>query len=290
MDIAIRAMDSSGSIRAIAAVTTEMVRKAAEIHKCSATAAAALGRSLTAASILGMTLKDDSNTLTLQIRGGGQVGKIVAVANARGEVKGYADFPQADLPLNSAGKLDVGGLVGKEGYLMVIKDLGLKEPYIGQVNLISGEIAEDLAAYFTYSEQIPSAVALGVLVDVDLSVLAAGGYLIQLMPDAEPEIVDRLERRLKEVKPISTLINESYSPEQVLEYVLQDQGLKILEKRSLKLVCDCSRERLESVLISLGKEEIKSMLEQEGRAEVTCHFCNKKYVFDADDLKKILEA
>lgn len=288
MDIAVRAMDSSAGIRAFAVSTTGLAREAAAIHKCSATAAAALVRVLTAGCIMGMTLKGERDLLTIQVKGGGPAGKIIAVANSRGEVKGYADFPQADLPLNPLGKLDVGGLVGRDGYLTVIKDLGLKEPYIGQVNLVSGEIGDDITAYYSYSEQAPTATALGVLVDRDLSILAAGGYMIQLMPDAGPGIADRLGKRLKNMDAVSSLINRGYSPEQILKYVLDDKNISILEERSLKLACDCSRERIERVLISLGKEEIRNILEQEGKAEITCHFCNQRYVFREEELKNML--
>lgn len=289
MDYAVRAMNKTGHIRAIASVTTGLVGEAAKLHRCSPTAAAALGRSLTAAAITGLMLKNDSDRLTLQVTGGGPIGRIVVVANARGEVKGYVDNPQADLPLNTAGKLDVGGVVGRRGQLTIIKDLGLKEPYIGKVDLVSGEIAEDMAAYFTYSEQTPSAVALGVLVDTDLTVRAAGGYLIQLMPGATEEEAARIEERLYKAKPVSALIDEGLNPEEVLKHVLQDNDLKFLEKKPLMFKCDCSKERLEEVLISLGKDEIKDLLEKEGKAELVCHFCNERYVFEAEELKKLLE-
>jgi molecular chaperone Hsp33 len=288
VDYAVRAMDKRGHIRAFAAVTTGLVGQAAKLHRCSPTAAAALGRSLTAAALTGLMLKNDSDRLTLQVMGGGPIGRIVVVANARGEVKGYVDNPAADLPLNAAGKLDVGGVVGKKGQLTIIKDLGLKEPYIGKVDLVSGEIAEDMAAYFTYSEQTPSAVALGVLVDKDLSVRAAGGYLVQLMPGVGEEEAAGIEERLYGIKPVSALIDEGLSPEEILKHVLQDNGLKFLEKRPLSLKCDCSRERLEEVLISLGKEDIRDLLEKEGKAELVCHFCNKKYVFEAEELEGLL--
>jgi molecular chaperone Hsp33 len=288
VDYAVRAMDKRGHVRVFAAVTTGLVGQAAKLHRCSATAAAALGRSLTAAALTGLMLKNDRDRLTLQVLGGGPIGRIVVVANARGEVKGYVDNPAADLPLNAAGKLDVGGVVGKKGQLTIIKDLGLKEPYIGKVDLVSGEIAEDMAAYFTYSEQTPSAVALGVLVDKDLSVRAAGGYLVQLMPGVGEEEAAGIEERLYGIKPVSALIDEGLSPEEILKHVLQDNGLKFLEKRPLSLKCDCSRERLEEVLISLGKEDIRDLLEKEGKAELVCHFCNKKYVFEAEELEGLL--
>ncbi len=289
MDYAVRAMNKTGHVRAIASVTTGLVGEAAILHRCSPTAAAALGRSLTAATITGLMLKNDSDRLTLQVTGGGPIGRIVVVANARGEVKGYVDNPQADLPLSPAGKLDVGGVVGKKGQLTIIKDLGLKEPYIGKVDLVSGEIAEDMAAYFTYSEQTPSAVALGVLVDTDLTVRAAGGYLVQLMPGAGEEEAARIEERLYKVKPVSALINEGLNPEELLKHVLQDNELKFLEKKPLMFKCDCSKERLEEVLISLGKDDIRDLLEREGKAELMCHFCNERYVFEADELNKLLE-
>jgi molecular chaperone Hsp33 len=289
MDYAVRALNKTGHIRAIASVTTGLVGKAAKLHQCSPTAAAALGRCLTAATITGLMLKNDSDRLTLQVTGGGPIGRIVVVANARGEVKGYVDNPQADLPLSPAGKLDVGGVVGRKGQLIIIKDLGLKEPYIGKVDLVSGEIAEDMAAYFTYSEQTPSAVALGVLVDTDLTVRAAGGYLVQLMPGATEEEAARIEERLYKAKPVSALIDEGLNPEEVLKHILQDNDLKFLEKKPLMFKCDCSRERLEEVLISLGKDDIRDLLEREGKAELVCHFCNERYVFEAEELKKILE-
>jgi molecular chaperone Hsp33 len=290
MDYAVRAIDSSGSIRAFAAVTTRLAGQAAEIHRCSPTGAAALGRSLTAAFLMGLMFKNDNNRLTLQIAGGGPLGRIVVVANALGEVKGYADVPQADLPLKPSGKLDVGGLVGKDGCLTVIKDLGLKEPYLGKVELVSGEIAEDMAAYFTYSEQTPSAVALGVLVGTNLSVRASGGYLIQLMPDAGDRKAERIQERLMDIKPVSMLVDEGYSPEGILEHVLQGTDLRFLETKPLKLKCDCSKKRLEEVLISLGKDDIKDMLEKDGKAEVVCHFCNSRYLFNAGELERLLEA
>lgn len=288
MDYAVRALDSSGNIRAFAAVTTDMVNRAADIHRCSATAAAALGRSLTAASMLGLMLKDRKNKLTLQIKGGGPIGKIVVVANAMGAVKGYADNPRADLPIRPDGKLDVGGVVGKDGYLTVIKDLGLKEPYIGQVQLLSGEIGEDMAAYFTYSEQVPSAVALGVLVGTDLRIQAAGGYMLQIMAGAGEETIAYLEKRLGVVKPVSTMVKEGYTPEKMLEYILQDRGVRILEKTPIMFKCDCSKERLEEVIVSLGEEEIRSIIEKEGQAEVVCHFCNQKYIFNRKELGELL--
>ena len=289
MDYAVRALNKTGHIRAIASVTTGLVGEAAKLHRCSPTAAAALGRCLTAATITGLMLKNDSDRLTLQVTGGGPIGRIVVVVNARGEVKGYVDNPQADLPLSPAGKLDVGGVVGKKGQLTIIKDLGLKEPYIGKVDLVSGEIAEDMAAYFTYSEQTPSAVALGVLVDTDLTVRAAGGYLIQLMPGATEIEAAMIEERLYKAKPVSALIDEGLNPEEVLKHVLQDNDLKFLEKKPLMFKCDCSKERLEEVLISLGKDDIRDLLEREGKAELVCHFCNERYVFEAEELKKLLE-
>ncbi|AFS77919.1 33 kDa chaperonin [Gottschalkia acidurici 9a] len=287
-DYIVRAMDKGGNIRVFVASTTNLVEEARQTHNTAPTATAALGRTLTAASLMGNTLKNDSDTISLQIMGSALIKNVLAVSNNKGEVKGYISNPNANPPLKRKGKLDVGAAIG-EGKLIVIRDLGLREPYIGQSDLVSGEIAEDLTNYFVYSEQQPSAVALGVLVDVDLSVRAAGGYIIQILPNADEEIISKLEQRLSNVEPVSTLIDKKYSPEDILEYICDGIEMKITETKDLKLVCDCSTDRIEKVLISMGERELTDIIEEDGEAEVVCHFCNHKYKFNKEELIKILE-
>lgn len=286
-DYIVRAIDEKGTIRLLVASSTNIVEEARKTHNTSASATAALGRTLTASSIMGLMMKGDEDTLTLQIKGNGPLGKIVTVSNSLGKVKGYVDNPVADLPSKSKGKLDVGGVVGKDGILTVIRDLGLKEPYIGQSNLISGEIAEDLTYYFANSEQQPSVVSLGVLVDVDLSVKAAGGYILQLLPEVSGEDIDRIEKNIKKSKPISTMIDNGYTPEKIIDEVFGDFNMEILEKHHIYYECDCSKERVEKALVSLGKKEIEDIIKEDGGAEIVCHFCNKKYNFGEEELKSL---
>ncbi len=288
-DYLIRGIDKEGTIRFFAATTTNLVERARQLHNTSPTATAALGRALTAAAILGVTLKNEDDILTFKIKGDGPIGNIVTVANNRGEVKGYVGNPYADLPGRSDGKLDVAGLVGKNGYLMIIKDMGLKEPYIGYTNLVSGEIAEDLANYFYASEQQPTAISLGVLVDTDISARAAGGYMIQLLPGVRDEYIDRIEEIIKNAKPISTLVDEGLSAEGILKELFGEFQVEILDRIPLKFSCDCSREKTRKVLISLGKEELSRIIEEDGKAEVVCHFCNKKYNFTREELMELLK-
>lgn len=288
-DYLIRGIDKEGTIRFFAATTTNLVERARQLHNTSPTATAALGRALTAATILGVTLKNEDDKLTFKIKGDGPIGNIVTVANNRGEVKGYVGNPYADLPGRSDGKLDVAGLVGKNGYLMIIKDMGLKEPYIGYTNLVSGEIAEDLANYFYASEQQPTAISLGVLVDTDISARAAGGYMIQLLPGVRDEYIDRIEEIIKNAKPISTLVDEGLSAEGILKELFGEFQVEILDRIPLKFSCDCSREKTRKVLISLGKEELSRIIEEDGKAEVVCHFCNKKYNFTREELMELLK-
>lgn len=262
---------------------------ARKIHGTSPTATAALGRSITAAAILGITMKGKKDILTFKIKGDGPIGSIITVSNNEGEVKGYVDNPYADLPSRPDGKLDVGGIVGKNGQLAIIKDLGLKEPYIGYSNLVSGEIAEDLVHYFYLSEQQPSAINLGVLVDEDISVKAAGGYILQLLPHVKEEDINRIEEILKNAKPISTLIEEGLSPEQVMETLFVEFEMGILEKKYVEYKCNCNIEKIEEVLLSLGKEEINNIIEEDEKAEIVCHFCNKKYRFSKEDLLKLID-
>lgn len=287
-DYLIRGIDKLGRLRIFVASTTNLVEEAREMHGTSPTATAALGRSLTAASMMGIMMKNDNDTLTLKINGGGPIGNILIVAKNKGKVKGYVDHPEADVPPKSKGKLDVGRLVGREGMMTTIMDLGLKEPYIGQANLISGEIAEDLANFYVLSEQQPSAVSLGVLVNKDRTVLAAGGYIIQLLPGILDEDISKIENALAKVEPVSTLIAKGLSPEEIMNEILGDFDMQVLDKVDLKFQCDCSREKIENVIISLGKKEIGDIIEEDGKAEVVCQYCNKKYLFNKEDLNKIL--
>lgn len=288
-DYIIRGIDKKGNIRLFVATSTQMVEKARKIHGTSPTATAALGRALTASAILGITMKGEKDILTFKIKGDGPIGSIIAVSNNEGEVKGYVDNPHVDLPSRPDGKLDVGGIVGKNGQLAIIKDLGLKEPYVGYSNLVSGEIAEDLVHYFYLSEQQPSAINLGVLVDKDISVKAAGGYILQLLPDVEEEDIDKIEEILKKAKPISTLIDEGLTPEEVMETLFGEFGMEILEKKYIDFKCNCSSEKIEKVLISLGKEELNNIIEEDEKAEIVCHFCNKKYKFSKEDLLRLID-
>ncbi len=283
----LRAIAGNKKIRAFVAITTGLVEEAREIHDTTPVATAALGRTLTAAAMMGLMLKGDKNKLSIQISGDGPLKQILAVADAKGNVKGYVAEPYVDLPMREDGKLDVGKAVGKNGKIVVIKDLGLKEPYIGQAPLVSGEIAEDITAYFAYSEQQPSAVGLGVLVDRDYTVKAAGGFILQLMPEAGNKIIERLEKRLSEIPSITTMIQDEADGKKILENVLEGFDIEILEQTEVRLVCDCSEERLEKALISVGAEELQKMIEEDGRAELICHFCNTKYHFDKEHLERL---
>jgi len=287
-DYIIRAIDREGNFRIFVANTTSLVNDARNIHNTTPTASAALGRTLTAASIMGTMLKNEKDTISIQIKGDGPIGTVLAVANSKGEVKGYVDNPNVDLPLKKDGKLDVGGAVGRNGKVIVIRNFGLKEPYIGQSNLVSGEIAEDLTNYFAYSEQQPSAVALGVLVDKDTSIKAAGGYIIQVLPDATEEAIDRLENNLVNIEPVSSLIEKGYTPEDIMFHVCSGFNMEIKEKSLTKLVCDCTQERIEEALVAIGKEELQRIIEEDGEAELICHFCNSKYHFDKNELIRLL--
>lgn len=287
-DYVIRAIDKKGTIRVFVATTSNLVEKGRQIHNTTPTATAALGRTLTACVMMGLMMKGEKDTVSIQLRGDGPIKTIIAVSNSKGEVKGYVGNPLVDLPLKANGKLDVGRAVGKNGKIVVIKDIGMKEPYIGQSNLVSGEIAEDLTHYFAYSEQQPSAVNLGVLVDKDLSVKASGGYIVQLLPDTSEEDIDRLEKNIQNSEAISSLIARDLKPEDILQSVFGNFEMEVLEKKEIAFKCDCSREKVESALISLGEEEIKSMIEEDGKAEVVCHFCDKKYNFSEEDLKSLI--
>ncbi|MCB2355983.1 Hsp33 family molecular chaperone HslO [Clostridium estertheticum] len=289
MDNLVRATAKEGQVRIVAAITTELVNEGVTMHQCAPTAAAAFGRMLTAGTLMGTLLKSEKDSLTLQIDGGGEAKGVVVTAHADSSVKGYIGNPNVDLPANTLGKLDVGGAVGKDGYLRVIRDMGLKEPYIGQVPIRTGEIGDDLAYYFTVSEQTPSAVGLGVLVDTDMSIKAAGGFIIQMMPDADEFLADMITYRLEEIPSITDFIAKGMSICEILEFIFEDMELKIHEEVKPMYKCDCSRERVERALISIGKKDLEEIYNDDKTEELKCHFCNKNYEFNHEDIGKLLK-
>lgn len=289
-DYIVNAITSNGAIRVVAADTTQLCNRAQEIHKMSPTAAAALGRTLTAAAIMGSMLKSADDSLTIQLNGGGPIGKVVAVGDGNANVKGYVGNPLVDLPLNDKGKLDVGGAIGKDGMLGIIRDLGLKEPYIGQVPLVNGEVAEDLTRYYATSEQLPTAVALGVLVDVDYTIKAAGGFILQVLPGAYDEDIDNVEKTIASISSVTEMLSNGKKPEDIVEQLLSDYEIEYFDNVSTKYQCDCSRERTDRALISLGKDELTKIINEDGKAEITCHFCDNIYKYTKEELEQLLES
>ena len=288
-DRLVRAITADGMVKATAVTTRELTERARQIHKTLPVVTAALGRTLAAASMMGNTLKSDGASLSIQVRGGGPVGAIVAISDSEGNVRGYAEHPQVDLPLRSDGKLDVGAAVGCDGTLTVIKDLHMKEPYIGSVQLLGGEIAEDIAQYFVESEQIPTACALGVLVGRDQSVRCDGGYLIQLLPGAGEDIISKVEAGVYAAGAVTKLLTANDDPEAMLRTVLSDFELEVLETAPVAYHCTCSRDRVERALLSLGAEELQQLIDEQGQAELTCQFCDQVHRFSGEDLRRILE-
>lgn len=286
-DYIVRATAAEGQIRAFAAVTKDTVEEARRRHGTSPVATAALGRLLTAGAIMGSMMKNDTDMLTLQIRGDGPLGGITVTADSHANVKGYVLNPDVMLPPKN-GKLDVGGAVGI-GLLTVIKDMGLKEPYSGQTILVTSEIAEDLTYYFANSEQVPSSVGLGVLMDKDNTVKCAGGFIIQLMPFAENKTIDQLEENLKKVTSVTKLLDAGYTPQQLLEELLGGMGLEITDTMPARSYCNCSKERVEQAVVSIGKKDIEEMIKEGKDIEVKCHFCNTAYKYTIDELKEILK-
>ena len=287
-DQLIRAISQDGLIKVSAVSTRDLTERARQIHKTLPVATAALGRLLAGASMMGNALKEEAASLTLQIKGGGPLGTLLAVSDHEGSVRGTVDNPAVDLPLREDGKLDVGAAVGNRGTLTVIRDLRMKEPYVGSVGLLWGEIAEDIALYFVESEQIPTACGLGVLVDRDQSVLAAGGYLLQLLPGAGEETAEALEASLRAAGPVTELLKADPDPEALLRAALPGLELEVLEKRPIAYRCDCSRDRMERALVSLGREELRSMIAEQGGAELTCRFCDRVETFTQEDLEALL--
>lgn len=287
-DYIVRATAANNQIRAFAATTKELVENARVAHNTSPVATAALGRLLTAGSMMGAMMKGEKDVLTLQIQCSGPIGGLTVTADSQARVKGYVNNPEVMLPPNSKGKLDVGGALDL-GILNVIKDMGLKEPYVGQTQLVSGEIAEDLTYYFASSEQVPSSVALGVLMNKDNTVRRAGGFIIQLMPFAEESVIAGLEKKIGEISAITALLDQEMTPEQILEYVLGDFGLEIMETVPTEFYCNCTKERVEKAIISIGKKDIQEMIHDNEPIEVNCHFCNTHYHFSVEELKEILK-
>ena len=284
----VRAITGDGLVKAASITGRDIVERARNIHKLLPMGTAALGRTLMGASLMGDMLKEEKGALTLQIKGGGPLGTILAVSDWEGNVRGYVQNPQVELIEQRPGKLDVGAAVGQNGTLTVIKDIGLKEPYVGSIGLFSGEIADDLAMYFVESEQIPTACALGVLVGLDQSVTAAGGYLIQLLPGASEDMIEKIEAGVRAMGSVSSALAGGLDGEGLLRTVLKDFELEILEKHPVEYRCCCSRDRVSRALISMGKEELAQLIQEQGRAELTCQFCDQVYQFSREELEELL--
>lgn len=284
-----RAISADGSAFAEVLDAKDIVSEIEKIHKTSAVVTAGLGRLTIAASLMGYMLKGEDDSITLRVDGGGQTGQLTAVADSRGNVKSCVANPVVEIPLNAQGKLDVGGAVGSDGTLSVVKDLGLKEPYVGVIPLVSGEIAEDIASYYATSEQIPTVCSLGVLVNPDLSVKSAGGFLVQLLPFADEKCIDIIEKNIAEIKPVSAMLDEGVTPEEIANMLLKGLEPNELDTASPEYKCDCSRERTERVLISIGKDELRSIAAEGKDTSVCCHFCGKEYVFTPQEIEKLIE-
>ena len=285
----VRAMTKDGYAKAVAVTTKDIVERARQIHKTLPTATAALGRLLSAASMMGNMQKVEDGSITLQVKGGGPLGTVLAVSDADGNVRGYVQNPQISLMEKYRGKLDVGAAVGTDGMLTVIRDLQMKEPYVGSVELVSGEIAEDIAAYFVQSEQTPTACALGVLVDTDQSVRAAGGYLIQLLPGAPDDLIEKIEAGIEKAGAVTSILDRGLTAEELLHTVMEDMELEILETSPVEYRCYCSRDRVTATLISLGKKELQEIVEEGETIHIECQFCDTIYDFNPDEIREILK-
>ncbi len=283
-DYLVRALAFDGNVRAFAARTTETVGEAQRRHNTWPTATAALGRSITAGVMMGAMLKGNDK-LTLKIEGDGPLGPIIVDSNAKGEVRGFVTNPQVHFELNSVGKLDVRRAVGSQGAVTVVKDLGLRDMFSGQTPIVSGELAEDFTYYFAVSEQVPSSVGLGVLVNPDNTVLASGGFIIQLMPGCDEETITQIEKHLSSIEPVSKMIEKGYTPEQILDAVIGQGKVRVLDTMPVEFKCQCSKERFGAAIISLGAQEIQEMIDEDGGAEAQCHFCLEKYHYDESELK-----
>ena len=289
-DYLVRGMTMDGFVKVVAIRSTELVRRGAQIHNTTPNATAAFGRALTAASMMGNMQKVDNGSMTMQIKGGGPIGTIVCVSDPIGNVRGYVYEPNVPLVEKFPGKLDVGATVGTDGTLTIIRDLQMKEPYVGSVPLVSGEIGDDVTAYFAHSEQTPTACALGVLVDTDLSVKVAGGYLIQLLPGAPDEVIDAVEDGIKRAGSVTTMLEQGMTPEDILGQVLGDLGVVFMETTEVSYKCYCSRERVTSALISLGKKELMEIAQEGETFPVSCQFCDTVYEFTPEDIQKLVKS
>lgn len=289
MGILKRAISKDASVISMFLDGTDIISEMERIHKTSAVVTAGLGRLSIGASLMGYGLKNQNDTVTLRVDGGGATGQLVAVADSRGNVKSYATNPVVEIPLNKFGKLDVGGAVGKDGTLSVVKDLGMKEPYVGVIPLVSGEIAEDIASYYATSEQIPTVCGLGVLVNPDLTVKVAGGYLIQLLPFADEKCIDVLEKNINTLPPVTTMMSDGMTAEEIALKLLDGLEPNILDESEVFYKCDCNRERTERVLISLGKKELSAMADEGKDVEICCHFCDKKYTFTPKEIANLIK-
>lgn len=288
-DYLIRGASKDGAVRFFCCSSTNIVEEARRIHDTYPVATAAIGRMLTAGSMMGNMLKSDNSSLTLQINGKGSTGGIVVVSDILGNVRGYIHNPHVETVVKESGKLDVGRAVGVDGTLTVIKDMGIGEPYVGQIPIVSGEIGDDLTVYFADSEQIPTSVGLGVLVETDGHVAASGGFIIQVMPNADEETVSAIEYKLARIKPITEMVHKGMTPENIIAEILGEIDFTIYETKEIKYLCNCSRERIEKALISIGEVELKDIIEKDGKAELVCHFCNNKYNFNKDELQDLLD-
>lgn len=286
-DYLVKALAFNGEVRAYSVRSTNIVKEAQERHDTWKDASAALGRTLTAATMMGAMLKGEEK-LTLKVEGNGPIGYILVDSNAKGEVRGYVANPRVQSERNEHGKIDVAKAVGTVGTISVVKDIGMREPFTGSVPIVSGELGEDFTYYFAVSEQTPSSVGVGVLVNPDHSILASGGFIIQILPGASDECITKIENRLKTIKPVSKMIEEGLTPEEILYEVLGKEEVQILETMDVKFQCQCSRERIEGALLSIGKEELQLILEEDGKAEVTCHFCNEPYHFSGEQIEELI--
>ncbi|KMM36005.1 Hsp33 family molecular chaperone HslO [Guptibacillus hwajinpoensis] len=285
-DYLIKALAFDGNVRAYAISSTEMVAEAQRRHTTWPTASAALGRAMTASTMMASGLKGKEK-ITVKIEGGGPIGAIIVDANAQGETRGYVSNPHVHFDLNEQGKLDVARAVGRDGFLSVVKDIGMREKFTGQVPIVSGELGDDFTYYLVTSEQVPSAVGVGVLVNPDNTILSAGGFMIQLLPGAEEETIRFIEKRIEAIPPISKLIQDGKTPEEILNELLGEENIKILDKMPVKFECSCSKERFSNGIMGLGKEEINNMIEEDGEAETSCHFCNAHYHFSKEELQEL---
>jgi len=285
----VRCISDDGALMIMAADTSDIVFEAQKIHSTSKVCTAAMGRLLTAAVMMGSMLKGETDSVTLRINGGGPCGSVIAVCDSHGHAKSYIGDANIELPLNKKGKLDVGGAVGTDGFLTVIKDLGMSEPYVGQVPIVSGEIAEDITAYYATSEQTPTVCALGVLVNTDLTVAYAGGFMIQLLPSAAEDTIEKVERCIKNIKSVTDMMKDGLTPEEICHKVLPEFSIEVLDEQEPVYECNCSREKVTRAILSAGKDELLDMAKDK-ETKVKCHFCNKEYIFTSDEIKKLAQS